>query len=238
MDLAEALSFLASYLLLTIKIAAISTVTTVLVATFLAICRLSPWRWIRIAARVETDVVRSIPLLALLLFLYFGVGPYLTFMGDSSFWLAVLALTLSESSYISEVYRAALESIPAQQWDAAGSIGLSWWQTVVYVMLPQAVTAGLPATVNLIVAIIKDSSLASLIAVNELTMGATILVSNTFLTMEVYLLVTVIYFVLVVPIAYFAQFSEGWVARRIGLAPLKEVVPGIVETVPGGPGSA
>lgn len=226
MDLVSWLQFLSSYFVGTVEISAISTVTTIAMGTLLALCRVSQWQALRAAARIEMDLLRSIPLLALLIFLYFGLGPFVTAFGLSSFWLAVLGLTLSESAYVSEVYRAALESISATQWDAAASIGMNWPQTIVYVMIPQAIPAGIPASVNLVVAIIKDSSLASLIAVDELTMGATILVSNTFLAMQVYLVLTLIYLALVVPLSYLAQFSESVVARRIGLAPVVEIVPG------------
>lgn len=226
MDLASWLPFLASYVETMLELSVLAAFGSVVVGTALALCRLSPFRLLRVAARLEADFFRSIPLLALLLFLYFAVGPMLTALPDSSFWIAVIALTLSESSYMAEVYRAALEAIPASQWDAAASIGMSWPETLVNIVIPQAIPAGIPATVNLVVGTIKDSSLASLIAVNELTMGATILVSNTFLTMPVYLTVMLIYLVIVVPLSYLAQASEGIVARRIGLTPVVEIVPG------------
>lgn len=226
MDLAAWLPFLSSYLATTIQLSLLGTVGSVVLATGLALARLSSYGPVRAAARIEADLFRSVPLLALLLFLYFAVGPALAFIPDSSFWIAVVALTLSESSYMAEVYRAALEAIPAGQWDAAASIGMSWRETLVNVVIPQAIPAGIPSTVNLVVGTIKDSSLASLIAVNELTMGATILVSNTFLTLPVYLTIALIYLVILLPLSYLAQASEGLVARRMGLTPIVEVVPG------------
>jgi polar amino acid transport system permease protein len=216
-DLIEWLRELSGGVVVTLELAITSTVLTILVAGLLALCRVSPFRPVRFLARAQTDVFRSVPLLALLLFLYYAVAPSLAGLGASAFWVGVIALTLSESAYLAEVYRAALESIAAQQWDAAASIGLGWWQTMRLVVLPQAVPAAIPGTVNITVGVVKDSSLTSLIAVPDVTLGATILVSNTFLPFQVYLVLAGIYFVMVVPLAYLARYSERVVARRIGL---------------------
>lgn len=226
MDVLDWLSFLSRYLLVTLELAASSVLSSIVLALGLAVCRLSPWGWLRLIARIEADFFRSVPLLALMLSLYFALGPMVSSLGVSSFWLAVLALTLNESAYSSEVYRGALEAIPAPQWDAAASIGMNWPQTVAHVILPQAVPSGLPATMNLLIAITKDSAMASLIGVPELTLGATVLVSNTFLTLPIYVVVALIYLVVIVPFGYLARYSELFVSRRIGGTPAGPVAPG------------
>jgi len=198
----------------TIQLAAIASITTVLLAGALAIGRISPVRALRIIARVDVDLFRSIPLLALLIFFFFGLGPLL---GLSAFWLAVAALTFTESAYLGEVYRGALESIPASQWEAARSLGMSWRRIVRLIVIPQAVLPAIPATVNLLIAVIKDSALASLIAVGELTLSATILTSLTFKPVEVYLVVGLIYLAIIVPLSLLANYSERIVERRVGL---------------------
>jgi His/Glu/Gln/Arg/opine family amino acid ABC transporter permease subunit len=223
-EVVDWLQFLFQYFVVTVELSIAATICSILLASLLALMRASPRRVLRIAAQVQTDVFRSIPLLVLLLVLYYVVAPNLRLLGSSTFWVGVLALTLSESSYLAEIYRAAVEAIPAQQWDAGASIGLSWWQTIRLVILPQAIPAGIPGTVNIAVGVIKDSSLTSLIAVSELTLGATILVSETFLPFQVYVLLAAIYFAMVVPIAYLARYSEGVVARRIGLQAASRVL--------------
>jgi His/Glu/Gln/Arg/opine family amino acid ABC transporter permease subunit len=223
-DLIEWLRELWSGILVTIELFGASMVLTTVVAILLALCRASPSRTLRVVAQVETDLFRSIPLLVMLLFLYYAVAPHLAALGESTFWVAVVALTLSESAYLAEIYRAAFEAIPAQQWDAAASIGLSWWQTMRLVMLPQAIPAGIPGTVNIGIGVIKDSSLTSLIAVPDVTLGATIVVSNTFLPFQVYLVLAGIYFVMVVPLAYLARYSERMIAQRIGLRAATKVL--------------
>jgi len=224
MDLIEWLRELSSGILVTIELSAVSAALTILFASLLALLRISPFRILRVIARLETDVFRSIPLLALLIFLYYAVAPHLDVFGRSTFWVAVIALTLSESSYLAEIYRAAFEAIPSQQWDAAASLGLNWWQTMRLILFPQAIPAAIPGTVNITIGVIKDSSLTSLIAVPDVTLGATIVVSNTFLPFQVYLVLAGIYFVIVVPLTYLARHSERVLARRISLRAATKVL--------------
>lgn len=201
----------------TIQLAVIVSILSILFAGALALARISPVRTLRVLARVDVDLFRSIPLLALLIFLYFGIGPAVAKYGITAFMLSVVALTLTESAYIAEVYRGALEAVPPSQWEAARSLGLGWRRLVRYVVLPQAILPSIPATVNLLIAILKDSALASLIAVTELTLSATILTSLTFKPMEVWLMVAGIYLVLIVPLSLFARYTEQAVEQRVGL---------------------
>ncbi len=209
----------------TLQLSIVVSILTIPFASALAIARISPVRILRLAARVDVDVFRSIPLLALLIFLFFGAGPLVARFGVDAFWLAVIALTLTESAYIGEVYRGALESIPPPQWEAARSLGMGWGQIVRLVVVPQAVLPSIPATVNMLIAVIKDSALASLIAVGELTLSATILTSLTFRPIEVYLLVALLYLVLIVPLSALAGYSERVVERRVGVGMLAAMVP-------------
>ncbi len=201
----------------TIELAVIVSILSVILASALALARMSPMRALRLVARVDVDVFRSIPLLALLIFFYFGIGPVVAKYGVTAFMLAVIALTLTESAYIAEVYRGALEAVPPSQWEAARSLGLGWRKVVRYVVLPQAILPSIPATVNLLIAVLKDSALASLIAVGELTLSATILTSLTFRPMEVYFMVAGIYLALIVPLSLFARHAEKLVEQRVGL---------------------
>jgi His/Glu/Gln/Arg/opine family amino acid ABC transporter permease subunit len=211
------LQFLSRGLLGTFGLAGSASVLTVAFGALIAIARIAPFRIVRILARIEVDLFRSIPLLALLIFFFFGLGPIASQFGIESFWLAVAAIVLIESAYVAEVYRAALESIPPSQWEAARSLGMDWQRTVRLVILPQAVLPSIPATVNLVIAVLKDSALASLIAVGELTLSATILTSRTFRPMEVYFLVALIYLAIILPLAVLASYSERVVERRVGL---------------------
>jgi ABC-type amino acid transport system permease subunit len=147
-----------------------------------------------------------------LIFVFFGLGRLLSGFGISAFWLAVASLTINESAYLGEIYRGTLLSIPQTQWEAASSLGLGWVSILRLVILPQALPPAVPSTLNIVIGIIKNSSLASLVAVGEVTLAATILVSQTFEPMRVYLLLSVLYLALIVPLGLLAR----WLERRIG----------------------
>jgi His/Glu/Gln/Arg/opine family amino acid ABC transporter permease subunit len=213
--------FLSTGLIVTLQLALVTAIFSVILAAALALARISPSRAIRGLARLQVDLFRSIPLLALLLFMYFGIGPIVAKYGVNEFWVAVAALTLSESAYLAEVYRAALEAVTPRQWEAATSIGMGWRRTVRHVVVPQAILPSIPTTVNVLIAIIKDSSLASLIAVGELTLMATILVSNTFMPLEVYLVLAGVYLAIIIPLSLLATWSESAVERRLGVSAVR-----------------
>jgi len=192
----------------TIELSAICSATTVLLASLIAVARIHPRPLVRGLADAYADVARSIPLLALLLFVYYGLGRVAQSYGISAFWLAVFAITVSEAAYLSEVYRAALQAVPAGQQEAAASLGLPWWRMVWLVIVPQAIAPSLPTTVNAVVGIVKGSSLASLIAISEATLAATNLVSETFQPMGVYLTLTLMYLVILIPLSLAGKALE------------------------------
>jgi His/Glu/Gln/Arg/opine family amino acid ABC transporter permease subunit len=192
----------------TIELSAICSVTTIVLASLIAVARIHPRRVVRGLADAYADVARSIPLLALLLFAYYGLGHVAQSYGISAFWLAVAAITLSEAAYLSEVYRAALQAVPAGQQEAAASLGLPWWRMIWLVLVPQAIPPSLPTTVNAVVGIVKGSSLASLIAISEATLAATNLVSETFQPMGVYLTLTLMYLVILIPLSLAGKALE------------------------------
>jgi His/Glu/Gln/Arg/opine family amino acid ABC transporter permease subunit len=206
------LAILAGGLVVTVELVAVSMVLTIVVSVGLAIGSVSPWRPVRLLVAMYSDLLRSIPLLALLIFLYYGLGRLAVEFGISGFWLVVAGLTLSESAYLGEIYRGGLLAIPAGQWEAAASLGLTWPAMIRYVVLPQAVPPAVPSTLNMLIGVIKNSSLASLVAVNEVTLVATILVSDTFQPMQVYLVLALLYLLLIFPISLLSQ----WLERRLG----------------------
>lgn len=216
------LAILAAGLLVTVELAAVTIVLAVLLSGTLAIMSISPWRLLRVLSTIYVDVFRSIPILALALSVYFGLGATLHKLGISPFGTAVGVLTLIEGAYLAELYRSSLESIRQSQWDAAASLGLGWASTLRHVILPQALPPAIPVTLNMTVAVIKDSSLVSLIAVNEITLVANQLIAITFKPIQVYGLVGLMYIALVLPLAQASRGLESVIARRLGLGPRTE----------------
>jgi His/Glu/Gln/Arg/opine family amino acid ABC transporter permease subunit len=209
-------AILSGGLVVTIELSAFTALFTIAFSALLAICRVSPWRWARMLASLYADLFRSIPLLALLIFLYYGLGRVAVQFGISGFWLVVAGLALSESAYLGEVYRGGLLAIPQSQWEAAASLGLGWPSILRRVVLPQAVPSAIPSTLNMLISIIKNSSLASLVAVSEVTLVATILVSETFEPMQVYLVLAMLYLAIIIPVSLVSR----WLESRVGHANL------------------
>ena len=127
-----------------------------------------------------------------LFFIYFVLSPVFAISGFTS---AVLALSLFEGAYVSEIIRAGILSIPRGQWEAAFSIGLNTWRTYRLVILPQAVRHILPPLTSQAISLIKDSALVSTIAIYDLTMQAQAIVSETYLVFEIWFTVAAIYLV-------------------------------------------
>jgi His/Glu/Gln/Arg/opine family amino acid ABC transporter permease subunit len=216
-DLAAWLPVLAKGFYLTLQLAAITSVFAFTIAAVVAVLSIAPSRLERAIASGYVQLFRSIPILALLIFLYYGLGPLASRLGISAFWIAVAALSVIEAAYLAEIFRAALQSVTAAQWDAGASLGLGWLSTLRLVVLPQAVPPALPGTTNMFITIIKDTSLASLVAVNEITLVATGLVGVTFRPIPVFALVACFYLALIIPLSLAAKRIEGVVAHAIGL---------------------
>ena len=216
-DLGTWVPTLATGFLVTLQLAGIACVLALAIAAIVAIASIAPSPWARRMGRAYVDVFRSIPILAFLILLYYGLGPIAVKLNISAFWIAVAALSIIEAAYLAEVLRAALLSIRAPQWDAGASLGLSWFATLRSIIIPQAVPSALPGTTNMLIVIIKDTSLASLVAVNEVTLAATGLVGIYFQPLPVFAMVGLFFVLLIVPLTIVASRVERITARAIGL---------------------
>lgn len=175
---------------LTLLLSAVSMLLSMLFAAITTAMRLAGGPVARTAAIIYVQCVRNIPLLVLIFFVYFVIAPWL---GINAFTSAVVALSLFEGAYMSEILRAGVLSIPGGQWEASRSLGLPDWFTAREIILPQAVRHILPPFLSQSVSLIKDSSLASAIGVAELTLQGRITVSSTFMSLEIWLTVAAVY---------------------------------------------
>lgn len=178
---------------LTISITFSGLVLSVLCALLAVTLRLSPWPLCAFCAKVYVALWRATPLLLQLFVAYFLFSPLLKL---SPFWTAALALSLFEGAYFAEIFRSGILSVHKNQWEAALSLGFSLRQTFLLAILPQAARNVLPMLTNQAVALLKDSTLVSAIAVADLTMQSQTIVAETFLAFETWLLAGAIYLVL------------------------------------------
>ena len=194
----------------TLKISAVSLVLAFLIGLLTAVLRLSDLVMGRIIARSYLELVRNTPLLIQIFFIYFVLGPVL---GLDRFPAAVLALSLFEGAYASEIFRSGILAVEQGQIEAAASLGLNRYQIFRLIILPQAIRTILPPLTSQAISLVKDSALVSTIAIYDLTMQAQALISETFLTFEIWFTVDILYLVITVTLSFFVAFLENRLKR-------------------------
>ena len=165
---------------------------------------------LRYFTRFLIETLRCIPLLALIYLIWYGFEGAFGIGNEYRFVSGVLILTLFESAYISEIFRAGIESVGKTQIESARAIGFTRTQTYRYVIIPQAFRQVLPPLVGQLVSLIKDSSLLSIIAIAEFTQSAQQVSATNYDNLETYFALAVGYLVLTVPISIWSR----WLERR------------------------
>jgi polar amino acid transport system permease protein len=181
---------------------------------FLGLGRLSRRPWLRVPAAWFIEVFRDIPLLVLLLWIFYCL-PILTGVKLDIIESAILGISIHASAYLAEVYRAGIQSIDRGQMESARSLGMSFWQGMHRIVLPQAVRRMIPPFLNVTADFMKASSLASVVGVWELLRQASNLIANTWRPLEAYTAVAVTYLMLIYPVVWFTGFVERRLARRV-----------------------
>jgi polar amino acid transport system permease protein len=159
----------------------------------------------RMIARIYLEVIRNTPLLVQIFFLYFVLAPIFEL---ERFAAAVIALSLFEGAYASEIFRAGILSIPQGQWEVSYSLGLSLFDTYRWIILPQAIQRILPSLTGQAVSLVKDSALVSTIAVYDLTMQGRTVIAETFLSFEIWFTVAAIYLVITLTLSQLVTLLE------------------------------
>ena len=163
-----------------------------IVGLFIALLRLSGLLIGSGVALVYLEFVRNIPLLVLLYLIYYVMGPIFKF---DRYMAAIICLAVYHSATISEIFRAGINSVPKGQWEAAKSIGMSVAQSYRFIILPQSIKVMLPPLTNEAVQLIKSSAIVSVIAVAELTTIGRNIISDTYMSFEIWFTVAVVYLV-------------------------------------------
>ena len=187
-------------LALSVQLAFIAILIGCVIGLALALAHSGGNRWIRSVVTAYVEFIRNIPLLLLIYLVYYGVpqlGQWIPLLEDSNRWdpttCFVATLALYSGAYLVEVFRAGLDAVPKGVIDAGKAIGLTPWQRFTSVRLPIMLRIVLPSLSNAFISLFKDTSLASVIAVPELTYGANWIKTNTFRQVEVWLVVWPMY---------------------------------------------
>jgi polar amino acid transport system permease protein len=206
-------------LVLTLILSVLGLIISFPLSVILALCRVSPFKILRVPATVIVYVVRGLPLVMMIFWSYFLV-PLMVGHSISGFTALLCTLIVYEAAYLSEVVRAGIESLPKGQTEAARSLGLSYWKTMIKVILPQALYNMVPSLISQFISTIKETSLGYVIGVQEMTFSAnqinTQLLTKPF---EVFMILALVYFSVCFCLTQLAQALERRITRkRLGIA--------------------
>ena len=201
------LKFLLSGLTTTIYISIVSIIISIILGLLVAIPSLAKSKFLSYLNIGYVEIVRAIPLLVLILWIYYGL-PIMTGISFSPFVSGIIALSISESAFQAEIFRAGINSIKKSQWEAGSSLGLSFFRKLRLIILPQAIKNILPAIGNQFVYVLKMSSLVSIIGIGDLTRKANELVVTTYRPLEIYTFLILEYLVLILVVSYLVRKLE------------------------------
>jgi len=201
------LRFLLSGLTTTIYISLVSIVISMIIGLIVAIPSLAKNKILTYINIFYVEIVRAIPLLVLILWIYYGL-PIMTGVSFSPFVSGIIALAISESAFQAEIFRAGINSIKKAQWEAGSSLGLNFFKRLRLVILPQAIKNILPAIGNQFVYVLKMSSLVSIIGIGDLTRKANELVVTTYRPLEIYTFLILEYLILILIVSFFVRKLE------------------------------
>lgn len=191
----------------TIEITAFSVAIGFFIGLFVGIARISQFKILRIMAAVYADCIRGTPLLVQIFLIYFAL-PMAIGQRVEPFIAAVAACGINSGAYVSEIFRAGIQAIDVGQMEAGRSLGLTWWQTMRFIILPQAFKNILPPLGNEFIAMLKDSSLVSVIGFEELTRRGQLIVAQTYGSFEIWMTVAVLYLIMTMAISRIVAFLE------------------------------
>lgn len=196
----EALPLLIAGAGITIEISALSVGLGMFFGVVVSLIRLSGIRPLRILGNVYVDFLRGTPLLVQIFLVYFAL-PALIHHRVDAFFAAITACSINSGAYVAEIFRGGIESIDKGQMEAGRSLGMTWWQTMRYIILPQAFKRIIPPLGNEFIAMLKDSSLVSVIGFEELTRRGQLIIARTYASFEVWLSVAFIYLIMTFAVA-------------------------------------
>ena len=191
----------------TVKITALSVALGVIIGLFVGVARICHVAPLRVLAAIYVDFLRGTPLLVQIFLIYFAL-PVITGQRVDPFFAAIASCGINSGAYVAEIFRAGIQSIDAGQMEAGRSLGMSWMQTMRYIIVPQAFKRVIPPLGNEFIALLKDSSLVSVIGFEELTRRGQLIIARTYGSLEIWLSVAVIYLAMTLTISRFVAYLE------------------------------
>ncbi|WP_294566993.1 amino acid ABC transporter permease [Succinatimonas hippei] len=193
--------------MVTIEITAVAVALGTLIGLFVGIAELSRYWYFRIPSKIYVDFIRGTPLLVQIFIIYFAL-PIILGVRVEPFVAAVAACSINSGAYVAEIFRAGIQSIDKGQMEAGRSLGMSWGQTMIHIVIPQAFRRIIPQLGNEFIAMLKDSSLVSVIGFEELTRKGQLIIASTYGSLEIWTAVAIIYLIMTLSITRFVAFLE------------------------------
>jgi len=203
----NALPLLLEGAFVTIKITALSVMFGIVIGLFAGIARISSFWPVRALAAVYVDFIRGTPLLVQIYLMYFAL-PVVTGMRIDPFVAAITACSVNSGAYVAEIFRAGIQAVDEGQMEAGRSLGMTWMQTMRYIIIPQAFKQVIPPLGNEFIALLKDSSLVSVIGFEELTRRGQLVIARTYGSLEIWVSVAVLYLIMTLTISRFVAYLE------------------------------
>ncbi len=191
----------------TIEITAIAVGLGFIFGLITSVCRLSGVKVLQVIAVCYVNIIRGTPMLVQIFLIYFAL-PMVIGERINPFVAAVAACSINSGAYVSEIFRAGIQSVDKGQMEAGRSLGLSWMQTMRYVILPQAFKHVTPPLGNEFISMTKETSLVSVIGFEELTRRGQLIIAKTYGSFEIWLTVAAIYLVMTLTIARLVSYLE------------------------------
>ncbi|RLA08281.1 MAG: amino acid ABC transporter permease [Gammaproteobacteria bacterium] len=201
-------------LMVTLQISLFSAILAFSIGVSLAFMRLSSYQFLKDIATVYITVIRGTPLLVQIFIFYFIIA---TIFDLERFLAGALSLGIFFGAYIAEVLRGAIQSVNKGQYEAAKSLGMNYMQTMIFIIMPQALKRALPTLIGEMIALVKDSSLISVISITDLTKVGREIVANTFSPFETWLIVAAMYFVITAMLSLLGNRIEKKMANQGGM---------------------
>ena len=193
--------------LVTLEITALSVGLGLVFGLIAALAQISKFAPLRLLGKIYVDFIRGTPLLVQIFIIYFAL-PVIIGQRIDPFVAAVAACSINSGAYVAEIFRAGIQSIDIGQMRAGLSLGMNWTMTMRYIILPQAFKRIIPPMGNEFIAMLKDSSLVSVIGFEELTRSGQLIIAETYGTLEIWTCVAILYLVMTLTISRFISWLE------------------------------
>ena len=203
----DSLPFLLQGLQITMVIALFSMFFALILGVVIGVARMSKFAIFHLPARLYISFMRGTPLLVFVFILYYGL-PVIGLEFNNAVVAAIVGVSLNFGGYLAEVVRSAILSVPRGQWEAAATLQMDYFQTLRKIVIPQATRIALPPTFNIFMDVVKGTSLASVITVQELLYSARLVAGRTYDSMTMYISAALIYWMVCIVIGYFQDRLE------------------------------